>query len=167
MGVYSVPHTQSVHLPAYKWTGMNGHDALRKKNPPWRSCREKESLCERFVLNKSRIYWEVRRCEREPVWRVWSDCAQHAELNWAWDETRWLQAAPVQCCTWAAWSLAKMSSVTNFQNRFYPSWRKLAHAKLTVWWLLNCFMLTGSSEKSPSFMCLWYSDLYIFLRFIW
>lgn len=33
-------------------------------------------------------------------------------------------------------------------------------------WLLGCFMLTGSSEKSPSFKCLWYSGLYIFLRFI-
>lgn len=40
------------------------------------------SLCERFVLNKSWIYWEVRRCEREPVWSVWSDCAPHAELHW-------------------------------------------------------------------------------------
>lgn len=30
MQFHSVPHTQSAQLPAYKWTGMNGHGTLRE-----------------------------------------------------------------------------------------------------------------------------------------
>ncbi len=157
MGSHSVPHTQSAQLPAYKWTGMNGHDTPREKKhkPPWRSCREKESLCERFVLNKSQIYWEVRRCEREAVCRVWSDCAAcRAALSLRW--TPALHTCDVMC------SLTTFTTDLTRSEAWYLPVQNSLHLVAKVFYVVvKLIQFYWLKPKESTFKCLWYSGLYL------
>lgn len=142
------------------WDEWTRHSERKKHKPPWRSCREKESLCERFVLNKSQIYWEVRRCEREAVCRVWSDCAAcRAALSLRW--TPALHTWEVMC------SLTTFTTDLTRSEAWYLPVQNSLHLVAKVFYVIvKLIQFYWLKPKESTFKCLWYSDLYL-LKYVY